>query len=154
MATQTIRVNLGRLSGTFTADIYFDNFNTTFATAVALSAEVQPGFYTFVLTSSAGLYSIIVKESGVRIGSWYVRTTDTAETFPASDTRDEANAATERLALLTTALTESYAADGVAPTLSQVLFLIQQQLSESAISGTTKTVKKLDGSTTTATFTL
>ena len=56
--------------------------------------------------------------------------------------------------ILTTALTEAYAADGVAPTLTEILFLIQQHLSESSISGTTKTVKKLDGSTTAATFTL
>lgn len=57
-------------------------------------------------------------------------------------------------AVVTTALTESYAADGAAPTLAQALFLIQQRLTEFAISGTTITTKKLDGSTTAATFTL
>jgi len=57
-------------------------------------------------------------------------------------------------ASLTTQMTESYAADGVAPTLAQAVFLIQQHLSESAISSTTKTVKKLDGTTSAATFTL
>jgi len=56
--------------------------------------------------------------------------------------------------ILTTALTESYSADGAAPTLTQAVMLILQHLSESSISGTTKTVKKLDGSTTAATFTL
>jgi len=56
--------------------------------------------------------------------------------------------------VLTTALTESYSADGAAPTLTQAVMLILQHLSESSISGTTKTVKKLDGSTTAATFTL
>jgi len=57
-------------------------------------------------------------------------------------------------AALTTQMTESYAADGVAPTLAQSLFLTQQALTEFAISGTTTTVKKLDGSTTAATLTL
>jgi len=57
-------------------------------------------------------------------------------------------------AVLTTALTESYAADGAAPTLAQAIMLIQQSLHEFAISSTTRTVKKLDGSTTAATFTL
>jgi len=52
------------------------------------------------------------------------------------------------------AMTEAYAADGVAPTLEQCLFLIQQKLCDFSISGTTLTVKKLDGSTTAATFTL
>ena len=56
--------------------------------------------------------------------------------------------------VLTSAMTESYAADGSAPTLTQAMMLALQHLSESSISGTTKTVKKLDGSTTAATFTL
>lgn len=57
-------------------------------------------------------------------------------------------------ALLTTALTESYAADGAAPTLTQALYAIQQFLQEKAISGTTMTVNKLDGTTAAMTFTL
>jgi hypothetical protein len=56
--------------------------------------------------------------------------------------------------LLTTALTESYAADGAAPTLSQAIFAIQQMMQERAITTTTLTVKKLDGTTTAMTFTL
>ncbi len=53
-----------------------------------------------------------------------------------------------------TQLIESYAADGVAPTLTQAVMLIQQQLGDFSISGTTLTVKKVDGSSTAATFTL
>lgn len=56
--------------------------------------------------------------------------------------------------ILTTQMTESYAADGAAPTLAQALCLIQQMLGDFAISGTTLTVKKVDGATTAATFTL
>jgi hypothetical protein len=56
--------------------------------------------------------------------------------------------------ILTTALTEAYAADGAAPTLTQAVMAIQQFLQEKAISGTTLTVKKLDGTTTAMTFTL
>jgi len=57
-------------------------------------------------------------------------------------------------AVLTTQMTEAYAADGVAPTLAQALFLLMQGCLEFAISGTTITVKKLDGSTTAATYSL
>lgn len=57
-------------------------------------------------------------------------------------------------AVLTTQMTESYAADGTAPTLAQAVFLVMQSLHEFAISGTTRTVKKIDGTTTAATFTL
>lgn len=51
-------------------------------------------------------------------------------------------------------MTESYAADGVAPTPEQAIFLISQFLMDFGISGTTLTVKGLDGSTNKASFTL
>lgn len=63
-------------------------------------------------------------------------------------------AAQNATAVLTTQMTESYAADGVAPTLAQSLFLTQQAVTEAAIVGTTLTVNKLDGTTPAATFTL
>ncbi len=56
--------------------------------------------------------------------------------------------------ILTTQLTESYAADGAAPTLTQSLMMIQQILGDFSISGTTLTVLQVDGLTTAATFTL
>jgi hypothetical protein len=56
--------------------------------------------------------------------------------------------------VLTVALTESYAADAAAPTLTQAVLAIQQFLQEKSISGTTMTVKKLDGTTTAMTLTL
>ena len=52
------------------------------------------------------------------------------------------------------ALTESYAADGAAPTLNQAIYEIKQFLTEKNIASTTVTVKKLDGATTAATYTL
>ena len=55
--------------------------------------------------------------------------------------------------VLTTAITEAYASVNAAPTVSQALMLIQQTLGDFSISGTTLTVRKLDG-TTAATFTL
>ena len=57
-------------------------------------------------------------------------------------------------ALYTRQLTEAYAADGAAPTVAQALMQIQQMLTEFGISGTTMTVKKLDGTTTAFTLTL
>jgi len=67
---------------------------------------------------------------------------------------DIPTAAQNFTAILTTQLTEAYAAGGTAPTLAQAILLIQQSLHEFAITSTTRTVKKLDGSTTAATFTL
>ncbi len=62
--------------------------------------------------------------------------------------------ATITTAVLTTAVTEAYAADGAAPTVAQALCLLIALNSEFSISSTTLTAKKLDGSTTAATFTL
>jgi hypothetical protein len=56
--------------------------------------------------------------------------------------------------ILAAQMTESYAAKGVAPTLAQSLFWVQQVLTELSFSGTTGTVKKLDGATTAGTLTL
>jgi hypothetical protein len=54
----------------------------------------------------------------------------------------------------TATVAEAYAADGAAGTVAQLLYEILQSVSEFAISGTTKTVRKRDGSTTAATYTL
>jgi len=56
--------------------------------------------------------------------------------------------------ILTTQMTESYATDGTAPTLAQALFNLQQTLGDFAITGTTISVKKIDGSTEAMTYTL
>ena len=64
------------------------------------------------------------------------------------------DAATEiATATLTTAMTESYRSAGVAPTLAQAAFELIAHMGDSAISGQTKTLKKIDG-TTAKTFTL
>jgi len=55
--------------------------------------------------------------------------------------------------VLTTAMTESYAADGAAPTLAQSQFEILQFHNERTVGATTITVKKRDGSTTAFTLT-
>jgi hypothetical protein len=56
--------------------------------------------------------------------------------------------------ILTTQMTESYATDGTAPTLAQAIFNLQQTLGDFAITGTTISVKKIDGSTEAMTYTL
>lgn len=54
----------------------------------------------------------------------------------------------------TDTLTESYAADGAAATPAQLFYMIWSLLAERSIASTTLTAKKLDGSTTSMTFTL
>jgi hypothetical protein len=52
------------------------------------------------------------------------------------------------------AMVESYAADGVAPTVAQALLMIQQTIGEVSVSGTTLTAKRIDKATTASTYTL
>ena len=55
---------------------------------------------------------------------------------------------------LDTIVADSVPADGTRPTFEQALYMIWQFLAERAVSGTTVTVKKADGSTSLMTFTL
>jgi hypothetical protein len=66
-----------------------------------------------------------------------------------------ADAVTEIVAgVLTSAMTEAYPTDGSTMTVAQALYLIAQSIGEFSVSGTTVTVKKVDGTTTAATYTL
>jgi len=56
--------------------------------------------------------------------------------------------------ILTTAMTESYAGKGVAPSITQAILMIHQQIGERGIVSITETVRKLDGIATAGTFTL
>lgn len=64
----------------------------------------------------------------------------------------QAEVLAEVVKLLTTQMVESYAADGVVPTLAQCLLLTLQSTGEFGIVGTNKTVRRLDGSTTAGVF--
>lgn len=55
-------------------------------------------------------------------------------------------------AVMTTTMTESYAAVNVAPTPAQILFEQRALLAENNVTGTTVTTRKIDGSTTAATY--
>jgi hypothetical protein len=65
-----------------------------------------------------------------------------------------AQTASNLSALLTTALTESYNTDGSSGTAAQLLYLIVSRLMEFDISGTSITMRKLDGTTQSAILTL
>jgi hypothetical protein len=101
-------------------------------------------------TATVGQMKISVLKSGALAwsGSWQVLEEAVYDAMFA------ASAPGFALTLFTTAMTESYAADGAAPTLAQAIFGILQFLTEVSISGTTWTTKKLNGSTTAMTFTI
>lgn len=120
--------------------------NGSFASATNAPAELatSSGVYTLALTASEMTADEIAVKMVVATASAQDVTVIIYTTLRRSD--DHAYPAI--------ALTEGYAADGVAPTLEQMLFQLWSALAEFSISGTTVTAKKLDGSTTAMTFTL
>jgi hypothetical protein len=73
---------------------------------------------------------------------------------PATDLAADIAAVPTAAEILTQQITESYSADGVAPTLAQAIMAIQQRLLDADVSGTTLTVRQLDGTTAAMTLTL
>ncbi len=70
------------------------------------------------------------------------------------DTAEIGAAGAGLTAVWTTALTEAYRGTGATGTGAQLLYEILAGIGEFAIASTTKTAKKLDGSTTAKTYTL
>ncbi len=127
----------------------------------------EPGTYSGTTTAAlTGVHRAYFKNSGgVNVDVGYVVMSDDTAIHRVVSTSDVADktgltgnagsiAAAAVQTILTTAMTEAYAADGAAPTLAQALMLIQQMLTEFLITGDSLVVKKLDGSTTAATITL
>jgi hypothetical protein len=83
----------------------------------------------------------------------FMRGTDGANTTVPDAAGVAPTAAENATAVLTTQMAESYAADGVAPTLAQMNFMMWAFYTQMAIAGTTGTANELDGSTPAMTFT-
>jgi hypothetical protein len=157
------------------AETNYDHVSYTFVNTAAISVTVQrdpitladykaTGFSTLDAAGVRAAIGLASADLDTQLGDIDSKTTnlpsdpaDQSLIIAATDAIAAAIAALEDVSvadILTTQMTESYAADGVAPTLAQSLFLVQQALTEFSIAGTTVTVKKLDGSTTAATMTL
>jgi len=165
------RLPAALVSGRIDASVGAMASDVVTATALAASAvsEIQSGLSTLDaagVRTAVGLASAnldtqigtLATASALSTVAGYIDTevaaikakTDNLPSDPADQSAVEAAIAN----LLTTQMTESYNADGTAPTLAQALFVIMQRLTEFSISGTTITVKKLDGSTSALTLTL
>lgn len=130
---------------------YLDNINN--ATLAGASFPTDPADQSLIIAATDALATLIGDVPTNAELATALGTADDA-VLAAIAALNNVSAASVATAVLTTQMTEAYAADGVAPTLAQAIFLMMQTVSEFSISGTTITVKKLDGSTTAATFTL
>ena len=120
-------------------------------------AHSDGGWYPVDATNAPGLYRFDLPDAVCATGAWEAVITIIdagSNNFEIAPTRIELKNDYASTDVLTTALTESYATDGATATLTQLMYMIWSFLAEKNISGTTLTAKKLDGSTTSMTFTL
>lgn len=109
---------------------------------------------TKTATSGGNLDDVKAKTDSLAFTGSDVKATLDGETVSISGTKQTLDALNDVSSadILTTALSESYAADGAAPTLSQAVMAIQQFLQERSVNGATVTVRRLDGTNTAMTF--
>ena len=130
---------------------------TTACITIVTSAESTAGKVSLGSAQTASITGSLSGSVGSvtgAVGSVVGHTPQTGDSFARLGAPAGASIAADVAAILTTALTESYAADGAEGTAAQLLYWIQQMLTELSFSSTTGTVKKLDGSTTAGTVTL
>jgi len=144
MATQTVEFK--SIEGeTITAKLYSIGNDTVVDSGSATEETNRTGTYTVEFTNlSAGKYHMVAEDaSGTNLGDSYVATKTATGTYYALE--DES---------LLYPQPENYGTDGQEATLSEILHLILAHVGEFELNGVTKTLKKLDGSTTAATCTL
>ena len=110
-------------------------------TTAGRTLDVSAGGEAGVDWANVGSPTTTLNLSGTTVGTVSALAADSVNASALA-----ANAATEiATAVLTTAMTESYAANGAAPTLAQGVFAIHQYLMDFAITGTAYSVKQLGG---------
>ena len=138
----------GGVAGTFAAGIPDAKIASIAANAINAASIADGAIDTATFAAGTTIPRVTLADTVTT--NTDMRGTDGANTVAPTNL----SAAQVTTAVLASQLTEAYAADGVAPTLTQAVMLILQHLSESSIVSTTKTVKKLDRTTSAATFTL
>jgi hypothetical protein len=143
----------GESSAGITLTVDFDS--KTGLNHVAIDTSADGSFYAagsnFDVVISAGTVDSVSVVNEV-VGSFSISKVGALRPTTADRTVDVT--AGGGLAELTTAVADSVAADGSRPSYAQALLMITRFLMEKSLSGTTLTVKKEDGSTSSMTFTL
>lgn len=139
------------IAGTNAATTVTTSFTTTFTGNLTGSVASVTGAVGSVTGAVGSVTGITASDVGA------IKTTTDKFVFTVANQVDS-NVITKTGFVLSAvgsaALTESYAADGAAPTLNQAIYQLWSFLAEANLSGTTITAKKLDGATTAMTFTV
>ena len=160
MTTQTVLLDLydyGASGGTVTVRDPEDLSLVDTADSVTKSSEWSSRYVAVFTRGSvlaAGVYPIGVSFNGIPFLMYVTLTGVDGEVALARSEKAAVLDSASRAAILTQEIVESYPADAAAPTLAQAVMLTLQHLQQKSVSGTTVTIKKLDKSTTAATYTL
>jgi hypothetical protein len=151
---------------TLTARVRNQNSVSTIE-VVSLTEDVsESGQYTGSVTTNSGVLAVDIYSGASKLsddtviidgtGTFRVGNTATLynRTKPSGDYGQITSVSSGAVADIfeTYTISEDYATSGAEGTPAQILYFIQQVFSEFSITSTTITVKKLDGSTTAATF--
>lgn len=150
-ATGEAGVDWANIGGPTTANVLS---NTTISAVTNAVGSVTGNVGGNLLGSVSGSVAGSVASVSGNVGGNVVGSVGSVVGLTASNLDATISSRATPAQILTTALTEAYAADGAAGTLAQILFGIQSFLQERSVSGVTQTCKKLDGATTSMTFTL
>lgn len=160
MTTQTVYARFVQgqtgLSATLREGLPTELVATAASVTEQAGADPDPGLYAIVFSTlvPAGKYTLPITKDGTVYATRSVTLTGVdGESAVAVGIAVELDSAS-RAAILTQEIVESYPADLAAPTLAQAVMLTLQHLQQKSVSGTTVTIKKLDKSTTAATYTL
>ena len=123
-----------------------DSNSTQLAAIVADTNELQVDW------ANGGRLDLIV--DAILADTNELQTDDVPGLIAALNDLSAAEVNTQVDAAFTTQMADSVPADGTIPTREQAIYMIVQWLTERAVSGTTVTVKKVDGSSSLMTFTL
>lgn len=151
---------MGKTGLTVTVDVWLVNTSGT-ATEVVTggsATEVGDGLYRYGLASGSvtveGEYLSVFKTATTSVDSQHIPALWVVNKAGVENLDAAVGNIPTVAEIWTTALTEAYRATGSAGTPAQLLFELLQNLTQFSLSGTTKTVKKLDGSTTAKTYAL
>lgn len=125
----------------------------TFAAGAINAAAIDTGAITLAKFAAGAIDATVIADGAIDAAT-FAAGAITAAVVATGAIDADALAADAVAEIWTTTLTESYRGAGAAGTAAQLLHEILQNITEFAISGTTKTVKKFDATTTAKTYTL
>lgn len=141
----------GHLSRVTLCDTTTTNTDMRGTDSAFLAASAPANFSSLGINASGHISRVTLADT---ITTYTGNTVQTGDSFGRIGATGSGLTSLAPSTLLTTALTESYAADGATFTVAQALYMLWACTSQFDVSSTTITMRKLDGTTSAGTFTM